>query len=217
MFRRCRRGWGVLLCCAWLWPNSAMAGEPIFQDGNFVPYVELPASQSAVTRGLERRVMVFVHFSCPYCRGIHPALTQWSRNLPPGISFEVVPAVGLQSHVPMALAYYAVLATDPRQLEAYTTRLYTLLQDQRRSVERPETFVEAAAATGIPRERFLAAVQSEEVRQYAVRAQALTRAYGLEEVPSVVVGNRFLTSPRRVQNQSEAFITVMNGLVSMLY
>jgi predicted DsbA family dithiol-disulfide isomerase len=84
-------------------------------------------------------------------------------------------------------------------------------------VERPETFVEAAAATGIPRERFLAAVQSEEVRQYAVRAQALTRAYGLEEVPSVVVGNRFLTSPRRVQNQSEAFITVMNGLVSMLY
>ena len=217
MFRRCSRGGSVLLCCAWLGSSAAVAREPIFQDGNFVPYVELPASQSAVTHGLERRVMVFVHFSCPYCRGIHPALMQWSRNLPPGISFEVIPAVALQSHAPMALAYYAVLATDPRQLEAYTTRLYSLLQDQHRSAERPETFVEAAAATGIPRDRFLTAVQSEEVRQYAVRAQALTRAYALEEVPSVVVGNRFLTSPRRVQNQSDAFITVMNGLVSMLY
>ena len=84
MFRRCSRGWSVLLCCAWLWPSAAAAREPIFQDGNFVPYVELPASQSAVTRGLERRVMVFLHFNCPYCRGIHPALRQWSRNLPPG-------------------------------------------------------------------------------------------------------------------------------------
>ena len=44
MFRRCSRGGGVLLCCAWLGSSAAVAREPIFQDGNFVPYVELPAS-----------------------------------------------------------------------------------------------------------------------------------------------------------------------------
>jgi len=33
----------------------------------------------------------------------------------------------------------------------------------------------------------------------------------------VVIGNRYLTSPRRVQNQEEAFIAVLNGLVSLLF
>ena len=216
MFRRCS-AWVVAIGWLGLWPAAAGANEPMFSEGGFVPYVELPAAQDPATRGLERRVLFFVHFTCPFCRSIHPTLTQWAAGLPPGIRYEVLPAVGLPSHAPMAVAYYAVLEAAPTKLEAYAQRLYVMLQDERRAAESPDTYIAAAVAVGIPRDDFIRATQADSVRRFTLRAQALTAAYGLNEVPSVVIGNRYLTSPRRVQNQPEAFVAVMNGLVSMVY
>lgn len=216
MFRKCS-AWVVALGWLWLGQAATSVAEPMFAEGGFVPYVELPASQEPATRGLERRVIFFVHFTCPYCRAIHPTLTKWARGLPAGIRYEVVPAVGLPSHAPMAVAYYAVLEAAPEKLQAYMQQLYVMLQDEHRSAERADTYIAAAIAVGISRDAFIRASQGESVRRFALRAQALTSAYGLNEVPSVVIGNRYLTSPRRVQNQEEAFVAVMNGLVSLLY
>ena len=216
MSKRCSR-WLALLGTLWLWSGAAAANEAVFAEGGFVPYVELRPTVAPAARGLEKRVLFFVHFTCPYCRGIHRTLGEWSKGLPAGTRYEVVPAVGLPAHAPMAVAYYAVLAAAPGKLEAYIERLYAMLQDERRPADSVETYVAAAAAVGISREAFIGASQTDEVRRFVMRAQALTAAFGLTEVPSVVVGNRYLTSPRRVQNQPEAFMTVMNGLVSMLY
>jgi thiol:disulfide interchange protein DsbA len=200
-----------------LWAAPAAANDPMFAGGEFTPWVELTAAQRASAPGLERRVVVFVHFTCPFCRAIHPSLTRWSKGLPAGITYEVVPAVGLPSHAPMALAYYTVLEVAPGKLDAYVQQLFVSLQDENQPAESAETYIEAASRIGIPRETFLRATQSENVRRFAMRAQALTASYGLNEVPSVVVGNRYLTAPRRVQNQPEAFLAVLNGLVSSVY
>ena len=200
-----------------LWPAASGASEPMFAAGGFVPYLELPASQAPLTRGLERRVVFFVHFTCPFSRGLHPTLTGWATGLPAGIGYEVVPAVGLASHAPMAVAYYAVQEAAPEKLEAYVQRLYVALQEESRPAARADTYLAAALAVGIARDAFIEATQDARVRRFALRAQALTAAYGLDEVPSVVIGNRYLTSPRRVQNQEEAFIAVLNGLVSLLF
>jgi protein dithiol oxidoreductase (disulfide-forming) len=216
MSRKCSV-WVVALGWLSLWTASTGAAEPMFAEGGFQPYVELPPSQEPATRGLERRVLFFVHFTCPFCRGIHPTLSQWAKSLPAGMRYEVIPAVGLPSHAPMAVAYYAVLEAAPEKLEAFVQRLYVMLQDEHRSAESAETYLAAAVAIGIPRDAFIRATQDASVRRFALRAKALTVAYGLNEVPSVVIGNRYLTSPRRVQNQEEAFVAVMNGLVSMLY
>jgi thiol:disulfide interchange protein DsbA len=189
----------------------------MFAGGEFTPWVELSAAQRAKAAGLERRVVVFVHFTCPFCRAIHPSLTRWSKGLPAAISYELVPAVGLPSHAPMALAYYTVLEAAPAKLDAYVEQLFVRLQDQNQPAESPETYIAAARAIGIPPETFVRASQTDSVRRFAMRAQALTAAYGLNEVPSVLVGNRYLTAPRRVQNQPEAFIAVLNGLVSSVY
>jgi thiol:disulfide interchange protein DsbA len=189
----------------------------MFAGGEFTPWVELTPAQRAQAPGLERRVVVFVHFTCPFCRAIHPTLTRWSRGLPQAISYELVPAVGLASHAKMALAYYTVLEAAPTKLDAYVEQMFVALQDQQQPADSAETYIAAARAIGIPREAFVRASQSDSVRRFALRAQQLTAAYGLNEVPSVVVGNRYLTAPRRVQNQPEAFITVLNGLVSSVY
>jgi len=216
MFRNCK-WWLALLAALSVCSNAAAGNEAVFAQGGFVPYVELTPTTEPATRGLERRVVFFVNFSCPYCRGIHRTLGEWSKGLPPAIRYEVVPAVGLAAHAPMAVAYYAVLSAAPAKLEAYSEQLYSMLQDEHRPVDDVETYVAAAKAVGLSRETFLKATQEDEVRKFALRAQALTAAYGLTEVPTVVVGNRYLTNPRRVQNQQEAFVMVMNGLVSMLY
>lgn len=216
MFRRCR-AWLSAIAWLCLWAGPAAAADPMFEGGEFTPWVELSAAQRSSVPGLERRVVVFVHFTCPFCRAIHPSLKRWSKGLPAGISYEVVPAVGLPSHAAMALAYYTVLEVAPGKLDAYVEQLFVGLQDQNQPAESPETYIEAARLIGIPRETFLRGTQSESVRRFAMRAQALTAAYRLNEVPSVVVGNRYLTAPRRVQNQPEAFLAVLNGLVSSVY
>jgi thiol:disulfide interchange protein DsbA len=197
---------------------DAAAGDvdAALRSAGFEPYVELRTPPAEVTRGLEHRVLMFVHFTCPFCRTFDEPMRTWGAGLPAPFKFEIVPAVALPEHAPMGLAYYAVFDIDRTKLPGFERQLYSLLQDLGRSPTRLDTFVEAAAAVGISKEQFLAAARSPRVLAYARRAEALTRAYGMNEVPTVVVGNRFMTNPRRVQNQSESFITVMNGLVSMV-
>lgn len=216
MFKKCSAVL-MLLWCMSLCPVVAQAQDAGLSSDEFIPYVELPTILAPEARRLNRRVLLFVNFGCPYCRAVHPLMDEWGKGLPNGFSYEVVPAYGTPEHGYMVMAYYTVLQAAPEKLRDYVERLYGLIQDQHRSPERVDTYVVAAEMVGISRERFLKAAQSEAVRGYVMRARALTEAYGLQEVPTVVVGNRFMTGPARVQNRLDAFMTVMNGLVSMLY
>ena len=103
MSKRCS-SWLALLGALWLWSGAAVANEAVFTDGGFVPYVELGPTRAPAARGLESRVLLFVNFTCPYCRGIHRTIGEWSKGLPAGIRYEVVPAVGLPAHATMAVA-----------------------------------------------------------------------------------------------------------------
>lgn len=211
MFKNSRRYIAVLAVFAALSAN----GQTVFSDGEFRPYDDIAPAEDPLTDSVRDRILYFVHFTCPYCRQAHDYLRRWGDQLPVPYALEVVPAVALPEHMPMAVAYYAVLQAKPERLEEFEALLFRELQDTGRSSHRPFVFRNAARQIGIRPEVFTALTQNEHTKRFVQRANALTRRYEIQEVPTVVVASRFLTGPGRVQNDQRSFVTILNGLVSM--
>lgn len=186
-----------------------------FEGGEFKPYDEIAVVKDSLTEPLERRVLYFAQFTCPYCRQIHAELRAWSRQLPQPYQFEVVPAVGNNEHIGMAIAYYVVIQVRPKRLDRFEDELFKALQDRNMDPMDPRTYEQVAGRIGISSEEFRRGVQSEETRQFVRRAHLLTERYTVEEVPTIIVANRFKTGPARVYHENESFVAILNGLISM--
>lgn len=187
----------------------------MFEAGEFKPFDEIRVADGALVRSVNNRVLYFAHFTCPFCRGAHSYLQDWGDHLPWPYRFEVVPAVALPDHYPMAIAYYVVVQLAPDRLRDFEKALYVELQDRRGDPLSPATFRNAALKVGINAAQFDAAVASQTTRGFVERAFELTRLYAIDEVPTIVVANRFKTGPGRVQNDQQSFVAILNGLVSM--
>lgn len=199
-------------------PVKASANDaPAIGAQEFRAYVEVDVGSDELGRTLDRRVLYFVDFGCRFCRAAHGYLVNWGESLPAGFQFEVVPAVGMPEHFPMAVAYYSVVMAAPQRLSAFETELYRLMAELGRSHWDAGTYRRAAERAGIDIDAFERYTQSVEVERYVRRAGRLTEAFRLDEVPTVVVGGRFKTSPAVVQSDQTTFISLLNGLVSMRY
>lgn len=188
-----------------------------FVDGNFQPYDQVSVKQDGLSRSIKNRVLFFAHYTCPYCRKAHDYLPDWAEQLPPPYEFEVVPAVGLNEHIPMAIAYYVVLQARPSRIEDYQFELYKQLQDNRRDAMSPEVYWNAAGKVGISKKEFSSVAAMESTKMFVERAKILTERFVIDEVPTVIVANRYKTSPGRVYNEQQAFVSVMNGLISLVH
>lgn len=200
--------------------GSAMAKAndlPVNVPNDFKAYVEVQVGSQEFGRTLERRVIYFVDFGCRFCREAHGYMVTWGNTLPEHFQFEVVPAIGLEEHFPMAVAYYSALMAAPNRLDAFERELYRLMVEVGRSHWDAATYRRAAERAGIDVGTFERYTQSQEVERYVRRARRLTEVFELDEVPTVVVGGRFKTSPAVVQSDQGMFISLLNGLVSMRF
>lgn len=214
MFKSCRNWLATLVVM--LTSMSALA-QTAFNEGEFQPYDEINVAQDGLTHSVRHRVLYFAHFTCPYCRQAHPYMEDWGDQLPPPYQLEIVPAIGLNEHIPMAVAYYVVLQAAPLRLREYEQALFSELQDRSRDPNSPRPYQDAAAKIGINKETFSKIAQNESTKRFVERARQLTERYGIQEVPTVVIANRFVTGPGRVYNEQQAFVSILNGLISMEY
>lgn len=190
-------------------------GQTMFEAGSFKPFDDIQETQGELANSVNTRVLYFAHFTCPFCRSAHEYLREWGDELPNPYRLEVVPAIGLSEHYPMALAYYAVWQLQPTKLRDYEKALFGEIQDRRGDPMDPRTFRKAAYRIGISTEEFDRAIAATATRGYVRRAFELTRLYDIDEVPTVVIANRFKTTPARVQNDRQSFVAILNGLISM--
>lgn len=198
--------------------GAALAhSQESFPEGEFRPYDDVVVVRSTLSRSVDTRVLYFAHFTCPYCRQAHGYLRDWGQQLPPPYDFELVPAIGMQEHMPMAIAYYVVLQLAPKRLREFESALYQELQDRGGHELQPKTFRDAAALVGIDAGDFDRAANSTATEKYVERAYALTAMYGINEVPTIVVANQYKTGPGRVYNDQKSFVSLLNGLISMDY
>ena len=153
-------------------------------------FQQIPDSASA--SGKDRfEVIEFFWYGCPYCYRFESQLDKWVTNLPEDVDFTRVPAVLRQGWAAHARTFYTAEALGV--LQQVHPRLFTAIHKEDRTLDNEADLEEFFAEQGVDRALFKKAYHSPEVIQKVHDASLLTRRYGIEGVPTIIVNEKYRT------------------------
>ena len=161
--------------------NSSPAG---FQQ------VPDPATRTNPTR---IQVIDFFWYGCPYCNLFEPQLEDWLDSKPDNVDFIRIPAVirsGWSNH---ARAFYTAEALG--LLDTLHSQLFAAIHEEDQDLNDMDELSRVFADQGIERARFEEAFNSAAVNRKVQEASILTRRYGIDSVPAIVVNGQYRTNP----------------------
>lgn len=173
-------------------------------------YTVLSQTQPTDAKG-KIEVTEFFWYGCPHCYEFEPTLNTWIKTLPKDVAFRRVPA-DFGRWTGGAKLFYALEALGEE------TRLHKELFDAIHGNERLNFNNESAVADwlakkGVDRKKFTEAYNSFSVQSSVSRAQQLTRNHGLNGVPNVIIGGKYMTN-NVLTGSFEALPAIMNQLIA---
>lgn len=179
-------------------------------------YRELPP-RSAEYDHSRVRVVEFFLYSCPHCNALQPLLRSWDKRRPGHVSLVYVPIIWGRNSAGDAKLFYTLQFLDRLDLHQ---SVYDTIHIQHKPLSAPfdvqstELIQRSWLATkGVSPEAFKRAYSSPEVSARLSLAKELDMTYQITESPSLVVGGRYVTDPRRVTDNEE-LIELLDFLVS---
>ena len=142
-----------------------------------------------------REVVEVFWFNCAHSYQLAQPLRDWAAKQDPPVTIRHIPAAWPDQPQEMAYArlYYAL---DKLGLEDQLEQaVFHAVRDEHWDLTQPDTLSNWADMQGIDSTQLLAAWNSPEVQQETQAAPALREKYDVHEMPSVVVGGRYRTSP----------------------
>ncbi|HUW39077.1 MAG TPA: thiol:disulfide interchange protein DsbA/DsbL [Rhodocyclaceae bacterium] len=156
-------------------------------------------------------VAEFFWYGCPHCYAFEPVLNKWLETLPGDVVFRRIPALYPSGHwTPGARLYYALRAIGEE--DRVHAALFTAIHIDLMDYTDPATVTKWLVKQGVDRQRFTAAYNSSEVQDKILRAEELTRSYGITSVPTMAVGGRYLTS-NTMAGSFEAVPAILDQLI----
>ena len=159
-----------------------------------VPAAGLPAGfqripqATTVSKPDRIEVIDFFWYGCPYCNLFEPRLESWLASKPDNVDFIRIPAVIRPGWSNQARIFYTAAALG------VVDTLHKQLFDARH-VDDLDELAAMFTKQGIERTRFEATFNSEEINRKVQEAVILTRRYGIDSVPAIVVNGRYRTNP----------------------
>jgi thiol:disulfide interchange protein DsbA len=210
-----RRDLATLLAAGGLLGPSAWAqGGPIEGKQYRRLATPLPTAAGKV------EVVEFFFYKCPHCFAFDPRLEAWLKQQAADVSFRRVP-VGAQLMLKLhQRMYYALEAIG----KTHDTHAAIFDAFHRKGVDATdEAGVKALVAKlGVDPTKFQDAFASFGVQSKMAQGQRLAEAAGVENVPSLMVGGRFVTSPSMAglpgqaeDAQGQAALVVAESLIQM--
>lgn len=143
--------------------------------------------------GNKVEVLEFFSYACPHCYSLQSPLTAWLKRKPADVEFRRVPTVFQDSWVPFARIYYTLEAMG--LLEKLHRDVFAAIHDQKVRLQDSKVLFDWVAGKGVDRKKFIDTYNSFAVQTRTQRALGVTRRYGVEFTPAIVVNGRFLTGP----------------------
>jgi thiol:disulfide interchange protein DsbA len=192
--------------------TAALAALPARAQNEAVEgktYTRLPQPQPMLVPG-KIEVIEFFGYWCPHCNALEPALEAWARKLPPDVNFRRIPVAWQALHEPYQRLYFALeaLGLGP----GIHAKVFAAVHVQHLRLDMDAGLATFAAANGIDKAKLVDAMRSFSVTAKVNQARQTWAAYGLESVPSLVVGGRYLTQPEG-DGAGEAAMRVVDALV----
>jgi protein dithiol oxidoreductase (disulfide-forming) len=198
-----KRMWLGILALAAVLPLAAAAET--FEAGR--DYLEMPFA--AESEGKHIEVREFFWYGCGHCFQFEPAITSWLKRKPANVEFIRTPGMA-PSWAIHAQAFYAL--ENIGALDKLHKPLFHAVQSGRR-LSNETALADFVAAQGVDAKKFRDAFNSFGVRMKMDRARQLNEEFRIDAVPTLVVANRYITSPSMVHGEARA-LEVLDFLVA---
>lgn len=167
-------------------------------------YFPIPAQPTDDPARIE--VREFFYYGCGACYAFEPYLRTWESGKAADVLLVRSPALRSTRWIPLTMVYLVLLKLGAHQ------RLHQGVFDAYHfdnvDLGDRNTFIDWAAERGLARDVVQSTWQSREVAMAVELTQTLTRQYGVQGVPTLIVDGRYLTSPSLAGGQQEALALV---------
>lgn len=156
-------------------------------------------------------VMEVFWYGCPHCFRFQPYIERWLLTKPDYVNYTRLPAILNESWAIHARAYYAAEALGV--LEKIHEPLFDAIHVKKQRLDTEAALADFFAQYGVDKSNFHDAFTSFAVNTKVARARELTRRYGIDGTPAVVVNGKYRTGPGMTGGY-EKLIDVMNYLAA---
>ena len=139
-------------------------------------------------------VVEFFFYKCPHCNAFDPLLESWLHQLPPDVSFRRVP-VGQQAMLKLHQRMYYALEAMGALTPQVHTGIFNAFHRAGVDANDEAAVVALVGRLGVDTAKFKAAFSSFGVQGKLAQGQKLAELSGADQVPSLVIGGRYRTSP----------------------
>ncbi len=195
---------GLLVMAALSPAARAQAPAPV------QPYTRM-ATPIPVETGKKIEVIEFFSYGCPHCAEFEPYLHDWLKTLPADVSFRRIPVMFQPKWVDLAKVYYTLEAMGEEA--KLSPEVFVAIHVKGVALSDPAKFYDWAASKGLDRKKVEDLYNSFTMSGRVNRAKQLAQAYNIQEVPTVIIDGKFITSPSRAGTHA-ATPAVMSELVA---
>jgi thiol:disulfide interchange protein DsbA len=189
---------------------SALSATAIRAAGSPAGFQQVPEA-TTVADPARVQVIDFFWYGCPYCNLFEPQLETWLLSKPENVDFMRIPAVIRPRWSNLARAFYTAEALGvPGPLH---TQLFAAIHKEHKDLDDMDELAGIFTVQGIDRARFEKTFYSDEVNLKVQEAAILTRRYGIDSVPAIVVNGRYRTSPELAGGAS-LILDAVNELIA---
>jgi protein dithiol oxidoreductase (disulfide-forming) len=164
-----------------------------------------------VETGKKIEVIEFFSYSCPHCGELEPPLQDWLKTLPADVSFRRIPVMFYPQWVETAKVFYTLDALGEEA--KLSPEVFAAIHGRRLALYDPPKFFDWAASKGLDRKKVEDLYNSFTMSGRINRAKQLAQAYNIQEVPTIVVDGKFVTSAVKAGSNA-ATPAVINELIA---
>lgn len=153
----------------------------------------------------------FFYYGCGHCYAFEPYLKTWEGSLPPDVRLVRTPALRNSRWIPLTVVFLVLTTLGAR--ERLHQDVFDAYHFDNVDLGDRNTFIDWAAGHGLDRNAVQSAWESEEIAQAVKWTHATSLRYGVQNVPTLVVDGRYLTSPS-IAGGAREVLAVVDELIA---
>lgn len=187
----------------------AAAGEQRFVEGK--EYQVIKTASVDKTPG-EVKVIEFFSYGCPGCYHFESVLDTWLASKPKDVVFERIPVIFHQGWDVYAKAYY--VANSMNLLAKIHQSLFDAIHKQNQTLADEQSMADFFAKHGVNRQDFINRYEFMPlIGAQLEKSERLVQAYGIYEIPTLVIDGRYRTNIAMVNGDPQRFFALLDYLI----
>jgi thiol:disulfide interchange protein DsbA len=163
-------------------------------------------SPQPTTSGDKIEVLEFFWYSCPHCYKLHPQIKIWLKKAPKDVSFKYVPTIFRKNWIPGAKTFYTLEILGKRH--KLHDKIYDAIHIEKTDLTNEKILFNWIEKQGVDRKKFISIYNSFSVVNKSSQSSQISRKYGLQGVPSLVVDGKYIISGKMADTPQKTIKTL---------